>query len=174
MARKSRITSLVLDYIAKDDSAIGIPEGPELDQVYDKYLSSKDLTLLQLDSNKMPCIYRLKVFNTQKNWESVREAFAALDGEREEGEELDSSAWGAYLSSAKLAIRDRFVGCKGHPMIRSISNKGELEEVIMNWDEGQPQPAGVLDDILSQDDLVAGIFRFLVQAATLTDAQKKD
>lgn len=170
MARKSRVTSLVLDYIAKDDSAIGVrPE--KLDEVYDQYIASKDITLLKLNHAESPCIYRLRVFNTQRHWEDIREAFAAVEGAQDGT--LTPDDWIEYLRHARRAIRDRIVGCTAHPMVKGLTEKGELEEVIVSWQKGDPEPMGLLDDILSQEDLVANIFRFLVQAASLNEAQKK-
>lgn len=169
MARKSRVTSLVLDYIAKDDSAIGVsPE--DLDEAYAKYAETKDITTLKLKKEDNPCIYRVRVFNTQKNWESVREAFSLVEGA---GDGIDPAAWSDYLRHAKNAIRDRIVGVVGHPVVKGIDERGQLEEVVITWHEGDPEPKGLVDDILSQDDLVASMFQFLVQAATLTEAQKK-
>jgi hypothetical protein len=187
MARKSNLSNVILTYIARDDSAIGVPP-EELDDKYGEYIRTKDMSLLQIDHSKQPCIYTLRTFSTQRHSVYVTKAVEALAPVAErmkdagkDAEELPkdldfetlSKAWDEYDSYAALAIRDRVIGCSGHPMVSEVTDTGELKEVVVNWQPGQPEPKGVVDDILGQKELVREIFSFLVTAASLTERQKK-
>lgn len=185
MARKSHISNVILNYIARDDSAIGVPP-EELDEKYAEYLRTKDMGVLKVDHSKQPCVYTLRTFSTQRHSVYVSKAIEALAPVAEMMKDTDadtdpenmdfvamSKAWDDYDSYAALAIRDRILGCSGHPMITDITDSGEVREVVVQWQPGQPEPKGVVDDILSQKDLVREIFSFLVTAASLTDRQKK-
>jgi hypothetical protein len=182
MARKSQLTNVLLNYIARDDSAIGVAE-EELDTVYDEYMRTKDMSVLKIDHDKRPCIYTLRTFSTQKHNTFVTKAVESLrdvmkKGEEEGGmEKLDfqelARAWDDYDLYAGMAIRDRIIGVTNHPLVSEITDHGELREVIIQWTPGQSEPAGLLDDILAQKSLVREIFQFLVIAASLTERQKK-
>lgn len=180
MARKAKLVNIILDYIAKDDSAINVPE-EELDEKYSTYLTTKDLTVLNVDWSKDPCVYKLKTFSTQKHGVYVMKALEVIkpffDAKTDEPEEKDYEAlgalWDEYYHYAALAIKDRLIGCTNHPMITGIDETGALQEVTVKWDVDKPQPAGLVEDILSQKGLVQEIFQFLVTASSLTERQKK-
>jgi hypothetical protein len=179
MARKSQLTNVLLNYIARDDSAIMVP-AEELDAAYDEYMRTKDMTLLKVDHTKQPCIYTLRTFSTQKHSVYVTKAVESLQGVMSKGDDLSgvtveelSRAWDDYDVYAGMAIRDRILGCTGHPMVSEVTDEGDLREVIVQWVPGQPEPSGLLDDILGQKSLVREIFQFLVTAASLSERQKK-
>ena len=181
MARKAQLTNVILTYIARDDSAIGVP-AEELDEKYNEYLRTKDLSTLQIDYDKSPCIYTLRTFSTQKHNAYVAQAIDALqsvmpNGDAASIENVDvhtlSRVWDQYDLYIGLAIKDRIIGVSNHPMVAEVTANGEVREVVVQWTPGQPEPAGLIEDILSQRTLAREIFQFLVTAASLTDRQKK-
>jgi hypothetical protein len=177
MARKSTMTNVILQYIARDDSAISLPED-ELDAKYSEYLSSKDMSLLKIDPSKNPCIYTLRTFSTQKHKmyvaKALQEILPFMEEKPEDASyEVLAGAWNEYYVYARMALRDRIVGCSGHPMVQEVREDGSVDEVILRWEMGQPEPAGLVDSILSDDELVREMFQFLLTAAQLTERQKK-
>jgi hypothetical protein len=200
MGRKAKLTQTVLKFIARDDSAIDLPE-EEVKEAYEKFLTEQNLKGLKVNEAEGPAWYQLRPFRTE-NWGEVVEAYAAVAEasgalpKGEEGEQVDEAIVEAvealedgdkapptsdevkelmktHRHHVREAVRDRIVGVVRHPIVVSVSDEGEADIRIVTWEVGTPQPEGLVEDILSQDPLVADMFMFLLYSAMLTERKKK-
>lgn len=194
MSRKAKLTQTVLRFIARDDSAIGVPE-EKLKERYEAFLREQDLEGLEVKEADAPAWYRLRPFRTE-NWAEVLDAFAAVsevvhaEGEAEEVEKETSveeaseerkaptsdemrKLMTTHRHHVREAVRDRIVGVIRHPLVVDVDAKGVPDIRLVTWETGTPQPEGLVEDILLQDELVSDMFTYLLHAAMLTERKKK-
>lgn len=156
----------VFKFLPYDDSSINVETG-KLKDVYQEYLKTANLTLLNIDKSKSPSFYWFRPLNGEL-WQEVRDLLGFADGEHEE-DAAEVTLRGTYRKVISYCL----IGADYHPEAIGVSEDGKLEVVDWSWKVGEKEPAGLKDSVLKDDALVHSMFQFIVAVSVLTEEEKK-